>query len=488
MWHTTRPVVTPFVKQNFWSKRLGLTCASLLMACRAAPLSVHLRTPSAAVRQAIIGGANIPDGNEPEIFMLLEIAYFPSGDAEVAVCSSTMVAPQALLTAAHCVDPAANTDNDKTPASSLEVWATNTADNSTLMNWIQTQGQDITIEGLRGQMLSAGFIQADSMAPHPNWSIANLQEGEDNLMYDIGMVHLGSAPSDAAVIGYADSTMTSAIAGLQGSKIRLLGFGISDASDDSGAGVLREIDIAAGTVHPGIIDTGNGTDAICHGDSGGPSFFDFPDGVPRIVGVHSFTNTATNATTCQTGGDTRVDVFADFVTNWIASNGENTNTATDVGHPCSDDSECSSNQCIDDPQHTDNYCTAACVTDKDCPRALVCRSELCIFPQLPYVKQGQSCADGVALCATGFDCLVMSDGTQKCNQLCTQDTDCTVGFSCTVKIESDKYCGPTPISPTTDPVNAEKSSNGCHNTGDAPLWLVTLAAVLLRLRRPRGAR
>jgi uncharacterized protein (TIGR03382 family) len=83
---------------------------------------------------------------------------------------------------------------------------------------------------------------------------------------------------------------------------------------DDGSGVRRSVDLIFDSIQSRTFYLGDQTQhGVCHGDSGGPSFHTFPDGVERLVGVHSFTA----RTDCLLGGDTRVDAFAPFIQGWL---------------------------------------------------------------------------------------------------------------------------------------------------------------------------
>ena len=130
----------------------------------------------------------------------------------------------------------------------------------------------------RAVLQNAGFIQVVSSQFPSAWDPNDVSKGSD-----VGMALLAQAP------GVTPKPYNTAdISGLAGDTIRLLGYGVSNASTGSGTGQLRQISIASGAVSGGIIATGNGTSkGTCLGDSGGPSYFTFPDGVERLVGIHS---------------------------------------------------------------------------------------------------------------------------------------------------------------------------------------------------------
>ena len=113
---------------------------------------------------------------------------------------------------------------------------------------------------------------------HPLW------QGQGN--NDIAVALLQTAP---AVTPKPWNQVS--ITALTGQTIRAVGYGANmGGTMPTGGGVRRQVNLTFRMIFQDIFFLGDGSGhGVCHGDSGGPSFFTFSDGVERVVGVHSFT-------------------------------------------------------------------------------------------------------------------------------------------------------------------------------------------------------
>jgi endonuclease G len=80
---------------------LALACSLLPAAAAAAPASGSERAPAAAGPSPVIGGRNATPGAWPDVAAIL----FPLSTGDEPLCTGTLVAPNVVLTAAHCYDP-----------------------------------------------------------------------------------------------------------------------------------------------------------------------------------------------------------------------------------------------------------------------------------------------------------------------------------------------------------------------------------------------
>ncbi len=242
-------------------------------------LSVSLLTAAATGALAgpalgpppVVGGERVPPGELPEVVAVL---------GEFGACTGTLIAPDVVLTAGHCID-----------IEPREV-ITHTDD----------YGER------RGDRIRVKWAQA-----YPRW--------EDR--FDVGVLMLDHvarpAPRAIASACHANSALAA------GTPLRVVGFGLTtpDAHDTNtakhqatipvldpfcetapgcGAGAAPRGEFAAG---------GRGTDS-CFGDSGGPALLDTPDG-PVVVGVVS-RGLAVPGAPCSSGG---IYVRADKVVAWV---------------------------------------------------------------------------------------------------------------------------------------------------------------------------
>jgi V8-like Glu-specific endopeptidase len=380
--------------------------------------------------QAIVGGTL--DSGDPEVFML-GIQYVGSS-AGSELCSATLIGSQTLLTAAHCVDPRMQN------ATSVKVVAVNVAQIS--------------------QSTTSDWIPAETQVYHPDW---NAQTRAN----DVAVVKLSRAP------GLTPRQLNRAsIDGLTGQPLREVGYGItSSAAKDSGT--RRQVGLVFNSIDPTHFRVGDSGQGVCGGDSGGPSFYTFPDGVERIVGVHSYGDDA-----CTWGANTRVDTVLPFIYQWLgqweqASCGPDGLCKMDCATPdvdcyCVADGQCNP---LCQPLSMDPDCPADCVENG------VCSAEPCPIPDPDCKAVGETCS-------IETDCqsrLCVKDPQHPdfyCSTPCTASSDCPSGMECT---GSACEFSQNPPAPT---VTAPHPRLGCTAAGGGPLSLLGLfAAGILRRRR-----
>jgi len=215
-----------------------------------------------------------------------------AGGAVSLVCSSTLIAPDVVMLAAHCVDGAVL---GSTPE---QVGWSNTSD---LGEYVQNTQFPTDAE------VGTDFVM------HPDWSYANLQVGLA-LNYDIALVFLeGESAFPYAYLPTAEEAEQI----VEGAEVAVAGWGMTDADDTTSYGVKNWGWSTIDALADYEFQVGAATDAVrkCHGDSGGPSFLDVESASSvkmRVIGVTSHT---WDETDCQeTGG---VDTRADYYLEWI---------------------------------------------------------------------------------------------------------------------------------------------------------------------------
>ncbi len=248
-------------------------------------------------------------------------------------CSATLISARTLLTAAHCLD------------APIRISATNVANeaNAKATDWAVTTAFRV----------------------HPQFAAQNLTN-------DFALALLPTASSaPRKPLNFESVTL------MAGKPLRAVGYGATSVTDMSPA-TRRTVNLTFNKVTAQNIEIGNQVDkSICQGDSGGPSFHTFPDGVERLVGVHSYTD----GDTCLSGGDARVDVAADFIDAWLQEK-EPMDCAADgrcapacasadpdcraLGAACTTKFECAGRLCVTDFAHPQAYCSTHCSHDSDC--------------------------------------------------------------------------------------------------------------------------
>lgn len=219
-----------------------------------------------------------------------------------------------------------------------------------------------------------------------------------------------------------------------GERITIVGFGrTANGADDAGEKRQAESVITRVLGHTFWFGQGSGKPpTICLGDSGGPSLV-LREGVEELVGVHSATEGEPFA--CQgIGFDVRVDVF----TAWI-DDPERKPEALAFGEPCSRNDSCASGRCIGAPHFA---CSEACVNaGASCAGGAACleveladgKREPSCLPRTGGVRSlGQRC-DGAGQCADGTVCLAFAVGEGRCRDFCDRGaatSSCASGQSC----------------------------------------------------------
>ncbi len=279
--------------------KIGIVVATLAVAA-----ACTAEDPLGVDTQAIVGGT--VDTGDPAVVLLMG-----SGG-----CTGTLVAPNVVLTAAHCL-----------PTSQAGFGSTY----NTIEEWIPVT-----------KCIASRYYTTGIFAGH-----------------DIAMCKLSrDAPVDIEPI----PLNTESIDDYVGAEIRTVGFGYTDGETQEGWGIKRQLLHIMYGVQYEFIVTGDEYHNTCQGDSGGPTFLSF-DGTERVIAVTSFGAGGCLGVSHQTRVDVYIDRFlAEVVAAWYG--------------PCSADGDCVTEGCetIDpdcDVCGYDGVCAGGCVKkDLDCPVGL----------------------------------------------------------------------------------------------------------------------
>ncbi len=381
--------------------------------------------------QAIVGGVSANVGDYPTA-----VAIVSRG-----LCTGTLIAPDVVLTAAHCLLPSllGFSSQEEVTAGTQVVFDT---------------------DDIRG---GGGFqVKAAVTMPHPAFTTSTIGDN------DVGLIWLAQAVTDRAPTPinrfYDDAA--------PGVVVTQVGYGVSAPGDQGTAGKLRMVQSKQTTA---CQPYGAGSDSNllcfsqsdgtgkCEGDSGGPSYMTI-GGIQRVVGITSFGD----QNCAQFGADTRVDAELDFLFEQVPS------------LQCQPDGVCN-DLCGKGGLPVDDDCPT-CADDSDCGDSnLACVDGLCRARPGTPGGLGSSCASSDE-CDSGI-CGGGPDGN-RCTDLCTLDgNECPDGFDCIAAGGDAFACWP----------GADGGGGGCSVTTTTPrrtagsfgLWLL-LGLALARRRRRRA--
>jgi nitroreductase len=303
------------------SSLLQLACALALAAAGCGPEERGPEDPR-SLHQRIINGDKCGESDQPASVAIIVDAKIEALGNELPIrsvlCTGTLIAPDTVLSAAHCVNP------------TLLTMGLGTVKDETYYVSFTADLGEMALDPFKllgGQLpdLPDGAVEAGAWLAHPGFKVELLQQFQGGLgnLYDVALIFLKqpvTAVDPAVVITKEEAAQV-----VRGKEVTISGWGQQTAAPQNPLQPPEPGTIAVKVCAESFInEVGQyemqiGGDAStsrkCHGDSGGPSFMEVETDHARnerVVGItsHAYDKVAD----CAVGGiDTRVDAWLDWI-------------------------------------------------------------------------------------------------------------------------------------------------------------------------------
>ncbi len=271
-----RILTTPTGEPMSNRSRLSWLCIALWPLAALAPLGACFEPALDTDEALVIGGSPTAAGEFPGVGALM----YNFGGEVMAGCTGTLIAPDAVLTAAHCIDPA-------------------------LTGGI-VPGFSLALDTTTGNL---GTVPGRAIHPHESFDINVTAFDGLGTFYDVGVVLLAQSITTVEPVKMPRPDQAAEIAA--NLDLDIVGYGRT-SNQTNEVGVLFDARTKLVSLNGTEIQVGMGSPQPqnCNGDSGGPALADLGDG-RRIVGIVS---RSFSGVECTMGGiDTRVDAYLTWI-------------------------------------------------------------------------------------------------------------------------------------------------------------------------------
>lgn len=314
-----------------------LTTLAFAAACGAPIDDAHVEEDPIAVDASPIVHGAPSRGKDPAVVALL------IGDS--GLCSGTLIAPDLVLTARHCVS---------TTLGSIAC--------PSRTRHVQADRDPKAIRVLAGENLATGIVLARG--------VAAVTVPSTNLCgNDVAVLVL-----DRAVTSVKPATLAN-VAPTTATRVRAVGFGLAAGGVGAGEKRARE-HVRLVAVSTREFEVG---EATCSGDSGGPALDEASGSILGVVSRGSQPCDAAGARNTYTRIDAHGDLLARALLHpqraskvGFAAPSSSASAASDMGSACTRAADCSTGVCLHDA--SGSVCSRTCGTGDRCPRGYRCRA------------------------------------------------------------------------------------------------------------------
>lgn len=286
-------------------------------------VSLLLATPAAAqvtgsVQQPIINGDPVDTDVFPSAAQLIIGGNVNGQTIKTPVCTATLVAPDVVLTAAHCLEDFPLTFGI-IPLEDMTFWVTFEEDLGYMMEQEHQGNPPLPDDAVE----ASGFVQ------HPDFAFEAFNGGVDGpgRFEDIALVFLEESITDRPHAWLPTADEDASIAEQQ--TVDIIGYGQQTAESSGNpfeppapgtAFVRMHAETFINELGEFEMQIGDGeeTGRKCHGDSGGPTYAQVETDLDEDVRVVGVTSHAYDERDCLVGGiDTRVGPYLEWIADEI---------------------------------------------------------------------------------------------------------------------------------------------------------------------------